>query len=128
VDICVLCTSLVLAYYIRTLFSGKLGSLYDYLWVLTVIIPVWFYLLNRNGLYFSIRRWSIFDIVSKMFNVHLLGGLLTASLIYFVDRNQYSRGLWLFSACPFCCSPWKRSASVWGSGFSAEGGLMPGIC
>ncbi|OEU77272.1 MAG: UDP-phosphate galactose phosphotransferase [Desulfuromonadales bacterium C00003107] len=95
VDICFICISLVLGYHVRSLFKGKLLPLDNYLWVLVIVIPVWFYLLKRNGLYSSIRRCSIFDIVSKLFNVHLLGGFLTSSVIYFVDRDQYSRGLYL---------------------------------
>jgi exopolysaccharide biosynthesis polyprenyl glycosylphosphotransferase len=123
-DICVICTSLVLAYYVRTFFSGTLGPLYDYLWVLTVIIPVWFYLLNRNGLYFSIRRWSIFDIVSKMFNVHLVGGLLTASVIYFVDRDQYSRGLYLvFLGVSFLLLSLEKVGVRLGLGFCRRKGI-----
>lgn len=95
VDILVIFASLVLAYHLRAQFKGKLNPLHDYLWVLIVVIPVWFYLLNRNGLYSSIRRWSVFDIVTRLFNLHLLGGLLVASAIYFVDREKYSRGLYL---------------------------------
>ena len=95
VDILVIFASLVLAYHFRAQFKGELNPLHDYLWVLIVVIPVWFYLLNRNGLYSSIRRWSVFDIVTRLFNLHLLGGLLVASVIYFVDREKYSRGLYL---------------------------------
>lgn len=98
-DACVICAALVLGYYFRTRFQGKLLPLYNYLWVLVVILPVWFYLLKRQGLYASIRRLSLFDIFSKLFNVHLLGGLLAASAIYFIDRDQYSRGMYLAFLC-----------------------------
>jgi exopolysaccharide biosynthesis polyprenyl glycosylphosphotransferase len=98
-DACVICSALVLGYHIRTRFQGKLLPLYNYLWVLVVVLPVWFYLLKRQGLYASIRRLSIFDILGKLVNVHLLGGLLTASVIYFVDRDRYSRGLYLSFLC-----------------------------
>ncbi len=98
-DACVICAALVLGYHFRTRFHGKLLSLYNYLWVLVVILPVWFSLLKRQGLYASIRRLSIFDIFSKLVNVQLLGGLLTASVIYFVDRDRYSRGLYLAFLC-----------------------------
>jgi len=94
-DVCVICAALVFAYHVRDLFHGRLLPLRNYLWVLVPVLPVWFYLLNRHGLYSSIRRLSIFDIVSRLVNVHLLGGLLTASIIYFVDRDQFSRGLYL---------------------------------
>jgi exopolysaccharide biosynthesis polyprenyl glycosylphosphotransferase len=94
-DIFVICASLLLAYHVRTLFQGRLLPLYNYLWVLLVVLPLWLYLLKRQGLYASIRRCSGFDIVSRLINVHLFGGLLTASVIYFVDRDRYSRGLYL---------------------------------
>jgi exopolysaccharide biosynthesis polyprenyl glycosylphosphotransferase len=98
-DVFVISASLVLAYQVRTLFHGRLLPLYNYLWVLVVVLPVWFYFLKRQGLYASIRRLSIFDIVSKLVNVHLFGGLLTASIIYFIDRDRYSRGLYLAFLC-----------------------------
>jgi len=94
-DVFVICAALVLAYQIRTFFQGGLLPLRNYLWVLVVVLPVWFYLLNRHGLYASLRRWSVVDIVSKLVNVHLFGGLITASIIYFIDRDRYSRGLYL---------------------------------
>jgi exopolysaccharide biosynthesis polyprenyl glycosylphosphotransferase len=94
-DVFVICVALVLAYHVRTLFQGWLLPLRNYLWVLVVVLPVWFYLLNRHGLYASIRRLSVWDIVSKLVHVHVLGGLLTASVIFFVDRDRYSRGLYL---------------------------------
>lgn len=98
-DTCVICSALVLAYFIRAQFQGKLLPLYNYLWVLVVILPIWFYLLKRHELYASIRRLSVFDVFSKLVNVHLLGGLLTAATIYFVDRDQYSRGMLLAFLC-----------------------------
>ena len=98
-DISVICSSMFLAYHVRAHFKGSLLPLYNYLWVLVLVLPLWLYLLKRQGLYASIRRWSIFDIVSRLVNVHLLGGLLTSSVIYFIDRDRYSRGLYLTFLC-----------------------------
>lgn len=98
-DVFVICGALVLAYHVRALFQGSVLPLYNYLWVLLVVLPLWLYFLKRQGLYASIRRWSVFDIVSRLVNVHLLGGLLTSSFIYFIDRDRYSRGLYLIFLC-----------------------------
>ncbi|MEZ4598915.1 MAG: sugar transferase [Syntrophotaleaceae bacterium] len=94
-DACVICVSLVLAYEIRKLFQGQLLPLYYYLWILVAVLPLWLHLFKRKGFYASIRRWSVFDIFTRLVNVHLFGSLLTSSLIYFVDRLRYSRGLHL---------------------------------
>jgi len=102
VDVFVICTALVLAYQVRSLFQGRLLPLYNYLWILGVVLPLWLYLLKRQGLYASIRRWTVFDILSRLVNVHFFGGLLTASIIYFIDRDQYSRGLYLVFVCTSC--------------------------
>ncbi len=99
VDVFVICAAFVLGYYVRTRFHGKLLPLYDYVWVLIVILPIWFYLLKHQGLYASIRRFSVFDIFSKLVNSHLLGGLFAAAIIYFVGRDRYSRGLYLTFLC-----------------------------
>lgn len=94
-DFTLVVSAMLLAYHVRSLFQGSILPPYDYFWVLLVILPVWYYLLNRQGLYSSIRRLSVFNIATSLINVHLLGGLLTASVIYFLDRDRYSRGLFL---------------------------------
>jgi len=84
-DACVICSALVLGYFVRTRFHGKLLPLHNYLWVLIIIVPVWFYLLKRQGLYASIRRLSIFDIFSKLTVIGTVVG-----------------SIWAFSAYLFC--------------------------
>lgn len=83
------------AYVFRRPLPGGLGPIHEYTWILFLVAPIWFVLLHKNGLYASIRRHSFFEIITRLINVHLIGGVLVASVIYFVDRDQYSRGLYL---------------------------------
>lgn len=101
-DLFALVLAFGVAYLIRSEYIGKLLPILDYLWVILVAAPVWYFLLNRYGLYSSIRRTTIYDIVTRMINVHILGGFIVASMIYFLEKDQYSRRLYLtFIACSF---------------------------
>ena len=95
-DIVVLIAAFLLAYAFRRLYGGgSLSPLRDYAWVLLAAVPVWYVLMRRAGLYESLRSLSYFDILTRLVNVHFFGGLLVAAVIFFVDRDQYSRGLYL---------------------------------
>lgn len=94
-DILTLGVAFVFAYLVRGHFGRGLQDPFEYLWIFLVVVPVWFYLLTRHGFYQSIRRLSPFDILSRMISVHLAGGVVVAAVIYFLDRDQYSRGLYL---------------------------------
>jgi exopolysaccharide biosynthesis polyprenyl glycosylphosphotransferase len=94
-DIMVLFAAFLFAYTLRESFGGGLAPLRNYVWVLLAAVPVWYVLMRRAGLYESLRSLSHFEIFARLVNVHLLGGLLVAAVIFFVDRDQYSRGLYL---------------------------------
>ncbi len=101
-DLFLIFAAFFVAYEIRDQFDQGLRDVRFYLWSLFVIIPLWYYLLLRWDLFASIRRLTIFDLLTRLFNVHLTGGFVIASIIYFVDRDRYSRGFLLsFIVCAF---------------------------
>lgn len=81
-----------IAYYIRDL-SGGLTALRNYLWILLAVIPLWYFLLSYYGLYASIRMRCFSEIVSSLVKVHVIGGVISASIIYFVEPVGFCRGL-----------------------------------
>lgn len=91
---------IILSLWVGYLFRAHLGSglqpFREYIWILFIVIPIWYFLLAKNRLYASIRRLSLGDVVARLANVHVVGGAIVAALIYFIDRDQYSRGLYLF--------------------------------
>lgn len=91
----VIAIAFMAAYFLRKPLPGGLGPIHGYVWVLFLVVPIWFFLLSKNRLYASIRRLSTFDIITRLVNVHILGGVAVAAIIYFVDRDQYSRGLFI---------------------------------
>ena len=93
-DFLVLLAAMGLAY----LFRGQWGGLkpfQSYLWILGAASIVWCFLISRDGLYASIRRRSLSDIVLSLGKVHLLGGIFLAAIIFLVDPQGFSRGLFL---------------------------------
>ncbi|MCK4537043.1 MAG: sugar transferase, partial [Desulfuromonadales bacterium] len=95
IDLVVIVIAFFGAYLFRRQFSGQLLPIQSYVWVLIPIFPVWYYLFSKHKLHTSIRKLSFFELTTRLFNIHLLGGLIVASIIFFVDRDQYSRGLFL---------------------------------
>lgn len=94
-DTVVLVAAFFLAYALRELSGGGLAPLRNYAWVILAAVPVWYVLMRKAGLYESLRSLSHFEILARLVNVHFFGGLLVAAVIFFVDRDQYSRGLYL---------------------------------
>ena len=95
VDVLVVSTALVLAYFVRSQVTDRLFPLQKYIWILIVVIPTWHFLLQKNALYSSIRRLSFADIFFRLLKVHFFGGFIVAAFIYFFDRLQYSRSLYV---------------------------------
>lgn len=101
-DLLVVITAFFVAYEIRDHYEKGLREVRFYLWSLFLIIPIWYYLLTRSQLFSSIRRLSAFDLFTRLINVHLAGGVVVASIIYYVDRDNFSRGfLLVFLFCSF---------------------------
>jgi len=101
-DLFVVCVAFLAAYEIRDHFDQGLRDIRFYLWSFFVIIPLWYYLLLRWDLFSSIRKLTVFELFTRLFNVHLTGGFIVASIVYFVDRDRYSRGfLLIFILCAF---------------------------
>lgn len=83
----------LLAYLIRAQWGG-LQHLPEYLWVLLVTIPVGYVQMVRYGFYSSLRRRPLFDLVTKLFNVHLIAGVAGAAVIFLVAPKEFSRSLY----------------------------------
>lgn len=91
-DFIVVLGAFSLAYVIRHAAGGLTGFL-DYAWLLIVIVPVWFYLISRYGLYASLRTRSLPQVLASLVKVHVMGGIVATSVIYFLEPTGYSRGL-----------------------------------
>jgi hypothetical protein len=94
VDLLVVLSAFFLAYVLRARLGG-LHSLREYQWILLVALPVWGFLLARYGFYSSLRRRSIFQIITALINVHLLAGMMGASLIFLFEPPGVSRLFYL---------------------------------
>lgn len=95
VDLAVVLVSFGFAFSVRKEYLPPLLPFRDYLWVLFIILPTWYYLIARNRLFSSIRRISISEIIARVLKIHLMGGFVTASFIFLFDRHSFSRGLFL---------------------------------
>lgn len=93
-DLFIVFAAMGLAY----LFWGQWGGLkafQDYLLILCLAFPLWFFFLYRQGLYASIRRRSLNDIILSLAKAHLFGGIVLAGIIFLVEPREFSRGLFL---------------------------------
>jgi len=94
-DITAIIVSFFVAYATIHYTRANLGPLLDYVWVLLFAVPFLCLLMQGKGFYASIRRLTIFDIITRLINVHLYGGVAVAAVVYFIDRDHYSRVLLL---------------------------------
>jgi exopolysaccharide biosynthesis polyprenyl glycosylphosphotransferase len=94
VDIFTIFAAFALAYLVR-MNCVRLDDFTDYLWIMLIVLPTWHLLLTHYKLYASIRSLSPLSILLSLTKVHLLGGIIASSAIYFVEPRGYSRGLFL---------------------------------
>ena len=95
VDLMVMALAFSLAYIVANHFYIPLRPPQRYLWAALVVAGVWLVLLRKAGLYESLRSLSLSEIFVRLFKVSLLGGMIVAAVIFFVDRDTYSRSLYL---------------------------------
>ena len=91
---------IILAFLSAYLFAGEvLGRSYqnilNYLWVLLFAIPVWTFFIKKYQLNPHFQKFSNFDILTRLINVHFFGGIIVAAVILFLDRDHYSRILFI---------------------------------
>jgi exopolysaccharide biosynthesis polyprenyl glycosylphosphotransferase len=91
-DILVLASVFIFAYCLRSL-GGNLNNFRWYAWILLAIIPLWYFLLDRFGLYDSLRIRKFKQTLADLAKVHIVGGIITASVIYSFEPQGFSRGL-----------------------------------
>ncbi len=95
VDFLVLALALWLAYLTRQQAGGLLQPFLGHSWILLFAAPIWYLLLARYEFYISLRRINTYEILTRLVNVHLLGGFPLAAVILFLDKHEYSRGVFI---------------------------------
>jgi len=101
-DMLALACAFVLAYEICSR-QGGIGEFNDYLWIQLIILPIWYFVITRFGLYSSQRLQSLSFIAWSLIKVQIVAVIICASLIYLVEPQGISRLLLgyfvLFSTC-----------------------------
>jgi len=117
-DLLMVAVAFVLAYYLRSfIWTTEIGRIHDYIWVLLPALPVWYVLLDRNGMFKSMRQFDWKGILLRQANVHVLGGMALASVVLFFDREHFSRSLLLlFVIFSFVLLTFDRIALRYGLG------------
>lgn len=94
-DVMIILVAFAGAYISVDSFSKKLAPPQNYFWSVAVMGFVLMILLRRAGLYESLRSLTFTEIFFRVVKVNVLGSLIVASVIFFVDRDAYSRTLFL---------------------------------
>src|SRR6266702_1985145 len=95
VDFLAIIASFGLAYGLRN-HLNRLYQPYNYSLILLIIIPTWYFLMDYLGIYKSIRTLQMAKVLVALVKLHVVGGAITASAIYFIEPARYSRGLFGF--------------------------------
>ena len=87
------------------------------------MILVWCFLLYKYGLFASIRKLTVPEVLARLVNVHLFGAIFCAAFIYFFDKDIYSRGLYLaFVAISFALMSLEKVTLRLGLGLARKRG------
>jgi exopolysaccharide biosynthesis polyprenyl glycosylphosphotransferase len=101
-DLLALTGAFILAFEVRQ-GSGSIEQLDDYRWLLLIILPVWYFVISRFGLYNSQRLQSLSFITWSLIKVQFVAVIISASLIFLLEPQGLSRLLLgyfvLFSTC-----------------------------
>ena len=89
-DAALVITAFLVSYNLRVQLGG-LHDLHYYIWLLIVVVPVWLILLERYGLYDSLRMSTPWNIITSLATVTAIGGLIASSIIFVIETQGYSR-------------------------------------
>jgi exopolysaccharide biosynthesis polyprenyl glycosylphosphotransferase len=92
VDLSAVLAAFLVAYRLRAS-QVALHEITHYSWILIVVIPVWYVLMTRFGVYASLRTRSYSHLILALVKVHFLGSLILTTAIYFVESKGFSRGM-----------------------------------
>ncbi|MBW6511787.1 MAG: sugar transferase [Desulfuromonadaceae bacterium] len=95
VDLLLVVISFALAYVVTNNFFAPLAAPQRYLWGVPAVAITWLVLLRKGRLYDSLRSLTLSSIFMRLVKANLLGGLFVAAIIFFVDRDTYSRSLFI---------------------------------
>lgn len=86
------------AFFLSFYLSGmnlSLGDAKSYLWLLIAVILLSHVLMERSGLYGSLRVSSLWQITLSLAKAHIIAGVIAAALIFLVDPHRISRELFV---------------------------------
>ena len=90
IDTMAIVTAFITAYYIRSQ-SVSLDPMKHYTWIFFIVLPVWYSLFVKFGLYASLRTRSMASIFMDVVKVHIVGTILTSSVIYLIEPHGFRR-------------------------------------
>lgn len=93
VDVVLLALSLVFASLLTNL---EAPDLRHHIWLLTLALPIWIYFLAHNRLYSGVFGRGVYDVLTSVLSVHIIGGSVLAGLLYILHLNQVNRNLYLY--------------------------------
>jgi len=95
IDMIVIMVSFCLAYFIGDRW-GNLSQLSEYIWLLLVVVPLWYFLLDHFGLYESLWYQSIGQIMVCILKAQFIGSIILAAAIYVMEPVDFSRALFVY--------------------------------
>jgi exopolysaccharide biosynthesis polyprenyl glycosylphosphotransferase len=100
-DSVVIGAAFLLAYFLRANIQGypsaifeslhKLPPLWDYLWMILIVIPIWITSLSQIGVYKEIREKSFGNILWNIFDASLLAILIFSAFAFLLKLDVQSR-------------------------------------
>ena len=100
-DSLVIGAAFLLAYFLRANIQGypsavfeslhKLPPLWDYLWMMAIVIPIWIASLSQLGVYKEIREKSFGNILWNIFDASLLAILIFTAFAFLLKLDVQSR-------------------------------------
>jgi len=94
IDLILVAVAFSAAYLLHQYWGGVIDHK-EHFWLLLVILPMWSLLLAKYEFYGSIRRRTVFQIITALVNVHLWGGMVVAATIYLLQPHGFGRVLYL---------------------------------
>ncbi len=87
---------LILAVFFANLFVHRpTFDVHNDILLVAMAVPIWYYLLTRYRLYAGGGRRGIYDLLTRLFSVHVFGGAVQAGLLFAFQLSDVSRKFFL---------------------------------
>jgi len=98
-DVILVMASFLGAHNLRAHLSAQSYDIFEHLWFLLFLIPIWFVSLHYFGLYESLRIKRTTKVLTQLSKAHICAAVITSSVVFFIEPHGFAKNQFTLFIC-----------------------------